>query len=203
MGSLPHLPSSLDAELRLLPPRTEIMPMAVTARRFTVDEVLSWPDDGNRYELVDGVLIVTPAPVPVHQVVAYRFAVAIGQRVPRDANLYVANPGEILIRPHLKMEPDVLVFRTPSLRRKWEEIHEHWLAVEVFSPSSRIQDREVKRSAYLQVGVNEVWLVDPEERAVFVSRQDGTVDQRFDRMLPWQLPSGQAVDPIPLVEIFP
>ena len=179
------------------------MHMAVTARRFTVDEVLSWPDDGNRYELVDGVLIVTPAPVPVHQVVAFRLAAAIGQRVPRDEDLYVTNPGEILIRPFLKMDPDVLVFRARPLGRKWEEIHEHWLAVEVFSPSSRISDREIKRTAYLQVGVKEVWLVDPERRLVFVSRQDGIVDQQHDRMLPWRLPSGQAADPIALADVFP
>jgi Uma2 family endonuclease len=176
--------------------------MAVTARRFTVDEVLSWPDDGNRYELVDGVLIVTPAPVPIHQVVAVRLVTAIGRRVPEGLGFYVGSPGEILIRPDLKMEPDVLVFRTPSLHRKWEEIHDHYLAVEVFSPSSRITDREVKRNAYLQVGVKEVWLVDPKEKIVFVSRQDGTLDQPHDRVLPWRLPSGPSMDPIALDEIF-
>jgi len=176
--------------------------MAVTARRFTVDEVLSWPDDGNRYELVDGVLIVTPAPVPVHQVVAFRLATAIGRRLPPKSGVYVGTPGEILIRPDLKMEPDVLVFRTASLDRKWEEIHDHLLAVEVFSPSSRIQDRELKRNAYLQVGVREVWLVDPDQKMVFVSRPNGPIDEPHDRLLPWRLPPGDTADPIVLEEIF-
>ena len=125
-----------------------------------MDEVLSWPDDGNRYELVDGVLIVTPAPVPLHQVVSGRIARALADRLPGSAGAYLATPGAILIRPGIKMEPDVLVFRTPSLRDKWEEITDHWLAVEVFSLSSERYDREVKRDAYLQIGVREVWLVD-------------------------------------------
>ena len=178
------------------------MPMAVTARRFTVDEVLSWPDDGNRYELVGGVLIVTPAPVPIHQIVAYRIARALSPGVPEAAGVYVATPGEILIRPGIKMEPDVLVFQTPSPHRTWEEITDHWLAVEVFSPSSRIYDREVKRDAYLQIGVREVWLVDTERRVVLVSRPDGPIDEPLDRLLSWHPPSGALVEPIPLAEIF-
>ena len=94
------------------------MAMPVTARRFTVDEILAWPDDGNRYELVDGVLLVTPAPVPVHQVIAQRLAVALTVRTQRWSGVYVASPGEILIRPDLRMQPDILLFRAPSIPAK-------------------------------------------------------------------------------------
>jgi Uma2 family endonuclease len=100
--------------------------MAVTARRFTVDEVLAWPDDGNRYELVDGVLLVTPAPVPVHQVVAGRLHVILSGLVSQWPGVHVVSPGAILIRPGTKLEPDVLVFGAPSLQAKGEEISEHW-----------------------------------------------------------------------------
>ena len=177
------------------------MAMPVTARRFTVDEVRAWPDDGNRYELVDGVLLVTPAPVPVHQIVAQRLAVALSARL-HTPEVYVAAPGEIVIRPGIKMEPDVLVFRTPSPHRKWEEIHEHWLAVEVFSPESVIYDREVKRDAYLQVGVREVWLVDIARKSVFVASRAGAPLVPHDRVLPWRAPATPEPVPIDLAEIF-
>ena len=55
------------------------MGMPDTARRYTVDEVLAFPDDGNRYELVDGELLVTPAPALKHQIVISELALAIGQ----------------------------------------------------------------------------------------------------------------------------
>jgi Uma2 family endonuclease len=178
------------------------MAMAVTARRFTVDEVLAWPEDGNRYELVDGVLLVTPAPVPVHQVVAQRLAAALAIRSQHWPDLYVASPGEILIRPDTRMEPDVLVFCTPSLHRKWEEIREHWLAVEVWSPSSVIYDREVKRDAYLQIGVREVWLVDCARKVVLVSKPGAVPDVVHGGLLPWRPPAAPEPAPIDLAEVF-
>lgn len=178
------------------------MPMAVTARRFTVDEVLAWPDDGNRYELVDGVLLVTPSPIPGHQVVATRLAVALSERVRRWPAVHVAAPGAILIRPGVKLEPDVLVFRAPAFPAKWEDVSEHWLAVEVWSPSSVVYDREVKRSAYLALGVSEVWLVDAERKTVFVSRTAGPVDVPHRSTLPWRPRPDPDATPLDLEQVF-
>ena len=178
------------------------MPMAVTARRFTVDEVLAWPDDGNRYELVDGVLLVTPAPVPLHQIVAARLLAALEARVRHWPDIHVGSPGEIRVQPGTLMEPDILVFRSRSLRAKWESIQEHWLAVEVWSPSSVIYDREVKRDAYLQIGVREVWLVDAERTTVLVSRPGGPRDQLYRTTLPWQPFPGAEIESLDLADIF-
>ena len=178
------------------------MAMAVTARRFTVDEVLAWPEDGNRYELVDGVLLVTPAPMPVHQIIAHRLAAALTVCSRPWSDVFVSAPGAILIRPGLKMEPDILVFRAPSIPGKWEEVREHWLAVEVWSPSSVIYDREVKRDAYLQIGVREVWLVDCERKVVLVSLPGAAPDQAHGEVLPWRPPVGPPPVPIDRAEIF-
>ena len=60
------------AELLLLSPRADIMAMPDLARRYTATEVLAFPDDGMRYELIGGELIVSPPPVPRHQVVIGR-----------------------------------------------------------------------------------------------------------------------------------
>lgn len=178
------------------------MAMPVTLRRFTVDEVESWPDDGNRYELVDGVLLVTPAPVPPHQVVGLRLVEALRQSLPSDPTVHMASPGAILIRPGIKMEPDILVFRYPGVPKRWEAIREHWLAVEVWSPSSVVYDRDIKRDALLQVGVREVWLVDLEGRTIFATRAGGPVDIPYQQTIPWHIP-GLATPPhIDLTPIF-
>jgi len=178
------------------------MVMPVIARRFTVDEVLAWPDDGNRYELVAGVLLVTPAPLPSHQVVAARIVAALSGLVRPWPDVHVASPGEILIRPDLKMEPDVLVFRAPSLEATWGEIREHWLAVEVWSPSSIVYDRDIKRDAYLAVGIREVWLVDLVGKTIFRSRPGAASDVPHRSSLGWQPPVVAHELPIDLNEIF-
>jgi hypothetical protein len=59
------------------------MAMPITIPRYTVDEIESWPDDGNRYELLDGVLQVSPQPAPPHQIVATRLMVALAGFVAR------------------------------------------------------------------------------------------------------------------------
>ena len=100
--------------------------------------------------------------------------------------MYVTSPGEILIRPDLMMQPDILVFRAASPHLKWEAIREHWLAVEIWSPSSVIYDREVKRDAYLQIGVREVWQVDCERKVVLVSAPGGPLDQVREGVLLWR-----------------
>ena len=171
------------------------MAMPATLRRFTVDEVLSWPDDGNRYELVDGVLLVTPAPMPPHQIIGQRIATALRLSFPDSQDLHVASPGAILIRPGIKMEPDVLVFRYQGIPGRWEAVQEHWLAVEVWSPSSVVYDRDIKRDALLQVGVREVWLVDLKGRLIYATRANGPVDVPYQFSIPWQ---GASIDLAPI-----
>jgi Uma2 family endonuclease len=178
------------------------MAMPAVLRRFTVDEVLSWPDDGNRYELVDGVLLVTPGPMPPHQVIAFRLAFALGQLIRLEPDLRVATPGAIIIPPGLMMEPDILVYRHPRIPRRWEEVQEHWLAVEVWSPSSIVYDRDIKRDALLQVGVKEVWLVDLEGRVVYATRAGGEVDVAYRGELPWKLPGTRTTVAIDLSPVF-
>lgn len=178
------------------------MAMPAVLRRFTVDEVLSWPDDGNRYELVDGVLLVTPGPMPPHQVITYQLVRALGQSVPPESDLKIASPGSILIRPDLMMEPDILVYRYPGIPKRWEAVQEHLLAVEVWSPSSIVYDRDIKRDALLQVGVREVWLVDLDGRTVFVSRGGEPTDVPYRDRLPWCPPDAGEPEFIDLSRVF-
>jgi Uma2 family endonuclease len=89
---------------------------------------------------------------------------------------------------------------SPSLN--WVDVTEHWLAVEVLSHSSRIYDREFKRDAYFALGVQQVWLVDVEDRSVEVwtSRSEHDVVRDVIR---WRVPTTDLVVELNLAEVIP
>ena len=145
------------------------MRMATAAKRWTVEEVRALPDDGNRYEVIDGELFVTPAPSWRHgdavmalawQLLPYLDAHGIG-------HLKVA-PQDIVYGERTMVEPDLFVVPLVGGRppRTWEEAGRLLLAVEVLSPSTARADRQVKRRLYQQQGVPEYWIVDVDARLV-------------------------------------
>ena len=141
--------------------------MAVSAPRYTIDDLDRFPDDGNRYELLDGVLLVTPAPRRVHDLVVSRLQEALLSSLQKPGLANVFGSGAVSVPPSTQLQPDLLV--QPSrfaLEPDWSKVTEHWLAVEVLSRGSRIYDREFKRDAYFVLGVSQVWLVDIEKKVV-------------------------------------
>lgn len=170
------------------------MAMPITVRRFTVDELDWLPDDGNRYELLDGLLLVTPGPGMPHQTVATRLATLLGSFLAEEPTACVWAPGSIILRPHVRLEPDVLVGVVAPGSTRWEDVSGHWLAVEVSGPGSLVYDREYKRDGYLDLGVREVWRIDLVEQLVFVSRPGEQKDQPVEGSLTWRSPgSGREV----------
>ena len=154
---------------------------------FTTDDLRAFPNDGQRYELLEGMLLVTPAPGSAHQVVLGGLFAALHQFLAAEHKAYVVSPGEIEIAPKTLLEPDLLVFpSTYAPGTPWRAIRGWWLAAEVFSPSSRVYDRDYKRDAYLSLGVDEVWLVDIDERVVFASRRGAERDVRHVDRLVWR-----------------
>lgn len=174
----------------------------ISAPRYTVDEIESWPDDGNRYEVLDGVLLVTPAPGPPHQLVATEIAHLLAGLLEPWPSLRVAAPGVIVLRPKTQLIPDVLVFEPPRGRFRWEEVRRRLLAVEVMSPSTWIYDRDYKRPAYLALGVAESWRVDPDEQVVYVSRPGEPPDQPCRQEVGWTPPGLGATLTLPLERVF-
>lgn len=157
--------------MQRLKPRSHIMAMPVPLRRYTVDELDEFPPDGNRYELLDGVLFVSPAPGLSHGMLVARLASLFDQFLVSEPGTFVAAPGVVEVRPSLRMEPDVLVGRlAPGKGSGWDRVAERWLAIEVSGSGSRIYDRDYKLDAYLAVGVREVWRVEVETRRLFVRR---------------------------------
>lgn len=175
--------------------------MPLTAPRYTVDDLEQFPDDGSRYELLHGVLLVNPAPRLAHKGVAFRLTLLLGQVVQVPGLAQVTTPGIVVSLPLTQLEPDILVFPARfSLGSTWADISEHWLAVEVLSRSSRVYDREFKRDAYFALGVQEVWLVDIGNRCVEVSRERGKSVVVRDKLV-WQTPVGVPVV-VKLADLF-
>jgi Uma2 family endonuclease len=130
---------------------------------FTVDDLEAMPEDGRRYELVDGTLIVSPAPNFAHQEVAGALYVALRQVCPKDLRVVIA-PFEWRRSDDTSLQPDVLVARREDLFAVEDTkylLKPPLLAVEVQSPSTRRYDRLTKLSVYQDGGVGSYWLIDP------------------------------------------
>lgn len=147
------------------------MAMPLPLPTFTTDDLRNFPEDGQRYELLEGMLLVTPAPGSAHQGVLSRLHFVLSAYLAPLELAWVASPGEIEIAPKTLLDPELLVVPASyPPGTPWRAMRGWWLAAEVFSRSSKIYDRDFKREAYLSLGVGEVWLVDLDERAISVSR---------------------------------
>ena len=135
-------------------------------RPFTVDDLEGFPDDGNRYELIDGMLLVSPAPSKRHQRNLFKLAIALEMACPNDM---LVLPAPFSVRPSksTELQPDVLVARKSDFTEKLLPVAP-LLAVEVFSPSSVINDLNNKKAAYERLGVACYWVVDPQQPAMMV-----------------------------------
>ena len=147
------------------------MPAKQADRVWTRDEVLALPDDGNRYELVDGELLVSPGPRPLHQFAVHRLSVLLDPYVAGHGfGTLTAGPADLDLRAGQVVQPDVFVLARVEGRRvrKWEEAGIPLLVVEVLSPSNPEFDRVKKRRRYMKARVPTYWIVDLDARLVEV-----------------------------------
>ena len=130
-------------------------------------------DDGHRYELIDGVLIVTPAPAPSHQNVLGNLYFLLRTRCPDELKIYFA-PLDVVISDDTVMQPDLLVAHGDDFTEK-DLPTAPMLAVEVLSPSTRRIDLMLKWSRYEAAGCGSYWVVDPIEPSLIAwELRDGT-----------------------------
>jgi Uma2 family endonuclease len=151
------------------------MGMPRVHRRWTAEDVRQLMDESRpwpRYELLDGELVVTPAPGVSHQVAVGELFAALHSYLEREpVGMALASPADLQLLPEQIVQPDVFVvpFRSVADAERsasWKDIQALLLAVEVVSPSSARTDRVEKRDHYLDAGVPEYWVVDLEGRAV-------------------------------------
>ena len=161
---------------------------------LTEDDLATMPDDGHRYELIDGTLLVTPAPNEAHQTCVVSLLVLLhGARRP-DHKVLVA-PFDVRLSHLTVLEPDVLVARRTDVTSARHE-GPPLLVVEVLSPSTRRIDLGTKRLAYEAAEVPAYWLVDPEVPSLtvleldagrYVERATVTGDEAFHASFPFDV----------------
>jgi Uma2 family endonuclease len=127
---------------------------------WTVADLDDLPDDGLRYELLDGALVVSPAPSMLHQRVVTRIWSLLNDACPHDLEVFV---GPVDWQPDVRtsLQPDVVVASRLDAGPKALTLP-LVLAVEVLSPSTRRKDQVWKRIIFEEAGVGAVWFIDPE-----------------------------------------
>lgn len=162
------------------------MGMALPVPLFTIDMLDDFPDDGNRYELLEGMLLVTPAPSLTHQIVATRLATILTNALAESRKAHVVAVGALQRGDNTQLQPDILVFPAAfPPTANWRKVQGWWLAVEVMSPSSRVYDRVVKRDAYLALGVEQYWVVDMRDQSIEVWKRGIAGSERAVHSLTW------------------
>ncbi len=146
-----------------------------------------FPDDGKRYEIIEGELHVSPAPSTLHQLISQRIETELVLQIQRQGLGYVFHaPVDVMLSSNSFVQPDIVVLKRESrskiTRRAIEGAPE--LIIEILSPFNRRTDVLTKAALYAQFGVTEYWLIDPDidEAKVYLLRDSGyALDQEHHR----------------------
>jgi Uma2 family endonuclease len=137
--------------------------------RLTYEDFCALPDDGRRYEILDGDLYMSPSPATLHQRVVGNLYAILREHVRRHGlgEVFIA-PYDVVLGTHDIVEPDVIfVSRARAAIVTEKNIQgPPDLLIEVVSPSTAERDTRDKRNLYARCGVDHYWLVDPESRSV-------------------------------------
>ena len=128
-------------------------------RPFTRADLDRMPDDGNRYELIDGLLIVSPAPKPLHQRAVSRLFLLLHEACPTDHEVLFA-PLDVALSDDTVLQPDLVLARISDFSER-DLPTAPLLAVEVLSPSTRGRDLLLKKERLERAGCRHYWVMDP------------------------------------------
>jgi Uma2 family endonuclease len=137
----------------------------------TYDDLLAMPDDGNRYELIFGEIVMAAAPKRKHQYALFQLGKLLDAyaRDHRLGEVYIA-PYDVKLSVHNVVEPDIVFVRRSRLSILTEDFVDGPpdLVVEVLSPTNRAHDLVKKATLYADFGIPEYWIVDPVTDSVTV-----------------------------------
>lgn len=135
------------------------MSLMATGNLLTRADLDALPDDGLRHELIDGTLVMSPAPGPPHQRMARRLVVALDRALAASELEVLMAPLDVVLGPNV-VEPDIIVAPRADFTDRDLPVPP-LLAVEVRSPSTGWLDQGRKRTLYEEYGVTSYWLADP------------------------------------------
>jgi len=147
-----------------------VMAMHQPEGPHTVDCLETMPDDGRRFELIDGWLLVSPAPGTSHQAIATALSSQLYQARPPGFVVFSA-PYGVRVSTKTEVQPDVLVARREDLTDKYLSVAP-LLAVEVLSPSTASNDVLGKRVTYQRMATPSYWIIDPDGPRLMVFELD-------------------------------
>lgn len=177
--------------------------MPIAPEFFTADMVRAMPDDGNRYEVVWGELLVTPAPVRRHQrVVGHLHAALYAYCARTNVGEALMSPADISWDVDSLVQPDIFVVAPEHAHHEWKDIRHLRLVVEVLSPSTARQDRFQKRKLYQANGVEVLWLVDPDRRLVETWTPKQMLPVVETKRLTWRPPEAPEELHVELKDLF-
>ena len=146
------------------------MPQTITNVKFTYQDYLLLPED-KRYEIIEGELIMVPAPIPYHQdIFRNLFRVLTDYVEIENLGKVYSAPIDVVLSNENIVQPDILFI----FKQRFSIITEKNiqgapdLLIEIISPSTREKDNLLKRKLYAKFGVREFWLVDGEKKEVEV-----------------------------------
>src|SRR5215472_13087160 len=129
-------------------------------RPLTVEELDLLPDDGNRYELDDGVLVMSPAPANIHQLVVTRLVAMLTAQALTGFEV-IAGPGVEMSKVQYRI-PDLIVVREADFDLAAKSVtRPPEIAIEVASPSTSLYDRNRKKTVYAEFTIPSYWIVTP------------------------------------------
>jgi len=145
-----------------------------TRTKLTYEDLLLFPDDGKRHELIDGEHFVTPSPSSAHQLIVGNIYYALREHSrTRPVGVAMLAPFDIVLSQVDVVEPDLIFFTGDRYARVVGQKNARGapdLAVEVLSPGTRRTDETLKRRLYERSRIGEYWVVDPEIETVKVYR---------------------------------
>jgi Uma2 family endonuclease len=138
---------------------------------YTVEDVLSLPDDAPRVELDDGVVVVVPSPTVGHQNIANLLWMWFWQNAPADLRPVTAVG--VVVNHRKTIEPDVVLLRTPiATMLHYFQPEQVVIAVEVVSPGTRKRDRFTKPEAFARAGIPHYWRIEQSPVHVYAYELD-------------------------------
>jgi Uma2 family endonuclease len=181
------------------------MGMPLLHSDWTAAQAIALPDDGNRYEVLDGALVVMPPPSWAHQVAVEQLYLLLHAYVRAQSLGWVKlSPSAVVLSERRLVQPDLFVLPRGEgpAPRDWSDITALLLAVEVLSPSTARRDRWQKRRMYQAFGVSEYWIVDTNARLVERWRPEDERPEMCSEQLTWAPKGARAPLVIELVELF-
>jgi len=141
--------------------------------KFTYQDYLHLPDDGKRYQVIDGEIYMIPAPIPYHQKVLTRLFKLIDAFVTnRNLGIVLIAPCDVVLTNIDIVQPDIFFVSEERLHiiREKNIQGSPDLVVEILSPYSEKIDKISKTKLYARFGVKKYWIVDPDKKEVTVLR---------------------------------